>query len=464
MKLEQFFTDYDDSLVADINVDPLGVLTIWSTLGQKIFRNRISSISNDVRSYTLNLFHHHVIRRMIDDETFVLSPALAKLYQSKSSLSFKQACLIHLENIFVFSHVENEVLGWVKDAITGGIFGISKARRRWNIEGDKVMLEFGHEKRHQILVRQLLLGVSGRYKTPMVEMGFFDRQYHYRTTQSEPVWPDADTFIEKNSKLCGLEKELRAYLQSLLLTDHKSPSAQFSAVPQTLKKHYVRAFHSQSAVGSYAKDYWLRVTKLNTGAAGVILEVINDDLNSGTKPVPCGVFLRAQSVAQKRGVPEVHFQLAHVLAVEPFLTDLDLLFTLMLSKQSRSTSDVSAAWHDHKRDPDTLPRTARALQKNDSLRAVLAGRGKARLDDLTGLSVCASLEEQIRSVLAYHGKVMALRGQAPWLSIDDLGEIKVHVRRPVAPAPESRGKDYWSNHYYIPQFANLIRGFRGVDG
>lgn len=144
MNFKTLFTEYDDSIADDINLDPLGFLTIWSGYGQKIFRNRISSISNDVRSYTLNLFHHYLIRNLIRDDSVILSIALTKAYPGgKDSLAFKQACLIHLENLFVFAHLQNEQQGmkWEPQAVVSGLLGVSKARRRMGA-GEQVTLTF----------------------------------------------------------------------------------------------------------------------------------------------------------------------------------------------------------------------------------------------------------------------------------------------------------------------------------
>lgn len=40
MRLSQYLTEYDEDLSGDSQIDPLGVLTIWSAFGQEIFRNR----------------------------------------------------------------------------------------------------------------------------------------------------------------------------------------------------------------------------------------------------------------------------------------------------------------------------------------------------------------------------------------------------------------------------------------
>ena len=55
-----FVTEFNDSIVGETYLDPLGQLVIWSTYGQQIFDGRVSSVSNDVRNYTLNLLNHGV--------------------------------------------------------------------------------------------------------------------------------------------------------------------------------------------------------------------------------------------------------------------------------------------------------------------------------------------------------------------------------------------------------------------
>lgn len=465
MNLKTLFTEYDDSIAGDINLDPLGLLTIWSGYGQKIFKNRISSISNDVRSYTLNLFHHHVIRNLIRNDSLILSAGVAKAYPGgKDSLAFKQACLIHLENLFVFAHLQNERSGmkWTPQAVVGGLFGASKARRRIGT-GDDVTLHFSGSKEAQLLVRQLLLGVSGRYKTPMIAMGFFDRLYNDGDARATAMWADAKQFINGQEPLRGLAESLLTHFKHLLAVDQKVPTIEFSAVNIKLKKGYVQAFASAEAVGSYARDYWLGVTELDRGAAGAILNVIEGDVGHGHKVVASSVFVRALALRREVDAAADRLQLEHVLVIEPFLTNLDLLFGLILAKQSHKLDDVAAAWGRYGRNAVTLPAQASAIKEDSILCSVLAGTGRSRLTRLVTLAACDSLEEQVMLLLAYHKDVMSSRGQAPWLTLEADSCIKVFVRRPARPAVEQRTAAYWSNQYYIAQFANLVRGFRGVQ-
>ena len=58
------FTDFDDTIFSDGSIDPIGLQVIWTSLGNRIFQNRLNSISTNIQSYTLNLFHHAVIRQL----------------------------------------------------------------------------------------------------------------------------------------------------------------------------------------------------------------------------------------------------------------------------------------------------------------------------------------------------------------------------------------------------------------
>lgn len=89
MFLDKYLTEYDDSLSGESYIDPLGTLIIWSAYGQVIFHNRVNSISNDVRNYTLNLFNHYLVRRLIQDENVRLSKRLTEVYGGKDTLFFK---------------------------------------------------------------------------------------------------------------------------------------------------------------------------------------------------------------------------------------------------------------------------------------------------------------------------------------------------------------------------------------
>lgn len=458
MFLDKYLTEYDDSLSGESYIDPLGMLIIWSAYGQEIFRNRVNSISNDVRNYTLNLFNHYLVRRMINDESIGLSKPLTNVYGSKDTLFFKYACLLHLENLFTYSILKHEG----KDVDSSGVLGISNGRRRWNKENGNPKLTFSHDKPGQLLVRQIGLGVSGRYKTPLMEIGYFDSNYHYHlpSAEGERLWQGAEKFITENPPLCALAYLLLQHMQEMLSQKSNQPQTQFNIIAGKLPSTYAKVFASSGAVGKYARDYWLSVTGLDTGAAGALLAVLDENANSEHPEhlAPQELLKRASrsAILEK----EEQRKMQHIEQLEPFLADAMLLFTLLAHKKSQSVQAVSERWKAFGRDEQTLPRRAQALRDAPVLLGVVKGAAKKRLNSMLELADASTLSDQIRLLIDYHGRVMAERGQQPWLTLDGKG-VKVHARPMRNPSEEDWPQGAWYHSYYLPQFKWLVRGYQG---
>lgn len=457
MLLDAFLTEYDDNLGAELNVDPLGLQVIWSAFGQQIFRNRISSISNDVRNYTLNLFNHWLIRRLIQDESAVISKPVQHTYPSKSDLNFKYACLIFLENLYVYSMIHHQQ---DKGVNTLGVLGISNARRNWEAASHNPVLIFGHEQRAQVLVRQILLGVSGRYKTPLVEIGFFDRHYQYDQPQAMALWQQMDELISNTPALNRLANELYDVLKALVAERNRKPQLVFADIPDGVIRSLVAAFPSQAMVGQYACDFWLGITKLDQGAAGALYQAIKLNGNSNINKQPI-----ADVFAQALNQPLPHSdksRLEHVRTLEPFLGELDLLLGLILSRKSQPVSEVVERWLAMGRTADTLGGYAAPIATNAAMFNVLTGTGKLRLEKLLKLAGSSDVTSQITQLLEYHGGVMQGRGQLPWMKVRDDGKLVLSVRPRREPESDTRPVGNWVNHYYIPQFRNLLSGLWGL--
>jgi hypothetical protein len=454
--LGKYLTEYDKGLSADSYIDPVGTLVIWSVFGGQVFNDYVNSVSNDVRNYTLNLFHHHLVRRLVNDEQVTLSTSLRHQYKAKDTLTFKQACLVLLENLFVFSMLRHQ-----KKVETGGVLGISKASRSWGETGEATPLVFTHGQEGQVLARQLGLGVSGRYKTPLMKIGFFDKNYGYHLLKFQPRWERAAAFIGKrDAPLGALEDEAYKFLRELIPNIRHKGVIVFSDVPHRLTKAYANAFSSPRAVGAYARDFWLQMTGLDKGAAGALFEVLaeegEEEFSSQT------VVTRALKVHAQ--APEERAKLVRIARVEPFLSDCALLFSLMTAERERDVSAVADEWRgrfgrsdahlrelaDEAADPAALP----------LLRGTAAGR---RFAALQKVAAAASTEAQIQELAKYHGTVMLARGQPAWLTIDDRSRIKVQARTTPAPPPAKRPPGSWSNNYYVPQFRTLVKGLQGVD-
>lgn len=452
--LDSLLTEYDDTLSSDSYIDPIGTLIIWSAFGRQVFRNRINSISNDVRNFTLNLFHHYLVKMLIEDDDVHLSHALARQYQSKDSLNFKQACLIFLENVFVFSILRHEKS---QDVESTGILGISNARRLWANEDRPPALIFTHEPVGQILVRQLGLGVSGRYKTPLMEMGFFDGNYHYHKPAYQSRWADAEKLIidQPKSSLSKVARKAYEFLKECVSRPIQGGKLPFGDVSADLTRAYARAFASPQAVGSYAREFWLMQTELNQGAAGAIFDVLEETENLSPQEA-------VEQALSHDIAPGEKAKLEHIVHLEPFLADCSLLFTLMASRRVQTTGDVASAWANFGRDATRLPRVSAPVSEYADLPAINGTEGAKRLRQLLKAANAISLDDQIREIANYHSSVMQSRGQVSWLNVGSDGIINVHARTVSLPEPDRRVPGSWHNSYYLPQFRSFVNGLRGA--
>lgn len=464
--LDTLLTEFDETISSELNVDPLGLLVIWSSYGQDIFRRRISSISNDVRNYTLNLFNHAVIRSLIEDDGVLLGKGLfsdpAYAGRGKDSIAFKQACLIYLENAFTYAMIgaQNQ-----KGVETTGVLGISKARRRWEETQGNPRLLFSHESSAHVLVRQNSLGVSGRYKTPLVEMKFFDGTYDYALPESRPQWEKARAqLLAKSKPLARLHKLIREHLTELLADVHRIPERNFSDLPTELKRAFVSAFRSTVEVGAYTCDFWLAVTELNQGAPGALYEVLNQEwiaADQRQERQTADVF--AQAAANRSLSVDDKAKLEYVRLLEPFLAEMDLLLGVMLSAKSQTLGEATSKWKSLGRDVRTLPDRAAPIETNTAMLAQASGTASGRLGELLALALAhgKNIEQQMEGLLQYHEKVMQARGQSPWLRLLGGNQIKVDVRIRQLPAKDDRPVGAWVHHYYLPQFRRLLSGLRG---
>lgn len=463
--LSDLLTEFDGRISSELNLDPLGLQVIWSTYGQKIFRNRISSISNDVRNYTLNLFNHWVTKALVEDDAVLPGKGLLqdKAYagRGKDSAAFKQACMIYLENVFAFAMVEAQAQASVE---TAGVLGISKARRRWEETQGNPRLVFSPGARAHVLVRQNSLGVSGRYKTPLVEMGFFDGSYDYALPASRPQWQKAQVQLFEHGKpLARLEALVHAHLAELLADVRREPELNFAELPAPLKQAFVAAFRSPTGVGAYAREFWLGVTELDQGSPGALYETLEREWqrNGQVQELPTErVF--ANAAKHTSLAADERDKLKRVQVLEPFLAELDLLLGVMLSAKSQSLVEVLAGWTSLGRDGNTLPRLAEPIEGDAAMRAQVSGTAAERLSELLALARGNNVQQQVVLLLKYHEKVMETRGQSPWLRLLNGSQLKVDMRIRPLPAKQDRPVGAWVHHYYVPQFRHLLSGMRGL--
>lgn len=457
MYIKKFLTAYDDSLTGELNIDPLGQLVIWSSWGQEIFHNRITSIANDVRQYTLNLLHHSVMRQLLADENHQTASAMKNLYPKKQAREFTAACLIHLENIYIYSMLAAEKKG----VILTGVQGINKARLRWNAADKNPQLHFGHEKRCELLTNQIALGTNGRYKSPMMNMQFFTTDYRYDLPGNKPVWQAAEAFIQRVPQLRKLHAAALAHLQSLMQVSHKRDlSPVIEDIPFGLKKAYVAAFSDPKMVGDYSRDFWLATTGLDRNAAGAIYKVLEQERKKEDSFAVDEVFKLALQYATD--MPEMDknelMTLQHIRQAEPFLSLIALMFSGLIRQSSQTLEEFTQFWISRGLSAQHLPQLAMRLQQNRALLDSLKGTPAKRFQQLLSLANVPHLEDQVHGLLAYHNQLMATRGQFPWLTLEG-NEIVLQV--PPYSLREKRKNSDWVNRYYLPQFRHMLNGLWG---
>ncbi|WP_237613372.1 MULTISPECIES: hypothetical protein [Pectobacterium] len=454
MNLKHFITEYDESLSSELSIDPLGQLIIWSSFGQQIFCNRISSVANDVRHYTLNLLHHYVIRSVLYGENTKLGAALQKKYDGKSDLKLKHACLIFLENIYTLSMCYSQGKSGV---VTTGVLGIVKARDKFAKSDNNPQLIFGNDADSQLLTQQLFLGTNGRYKTPMMNMHFFDNKYNYHLSDGISAWKLAGDFILNTPHLKKLFYALCTYLRAQLSVLRQSElTIRFFDIDSKLTQSYVQSFRSVAFVGRYAKDFWLKMTRLQEGASGVLYDVLELE-SSNQKMAVEDIYQQALSRCHDA---DDRALLQHIVHVEPLLAGITLLFSGLLQHKKQTLENMCQFWAARGLDKDTLPKCADPVINDKTLLSVLSGTAYTRLEQLIKVAKASSVTEQITALLKYHESVMQGRGQLPWLTLS--GET-LTLQVPVRALRADRRNEDWVNDYYISQFRHMLQGLWGKD-
>lgn len=203
---QDIFTIPDSNIVKVSTEDPLGLQAIWVPFGQAIFNNRITTISNDLRNYTLNLVNHYCIYKLSHEYADQFKNAKKKFNGYKNDYDVKAGMLIFLENLYAFvMFLEETDINIDKR----GVLGISNAEKKYNEEGFNI--EIVANSNDGVLINQINLGVNGRYKGPFVKIGFFNRQFNFNPT----LWEEVDSIIQNNKNLKLLTDILIQHLLNL---------------------------------------------------------------------------------------------------------------------------------------------------------------------------------------------------------------------------------------------------------
>ena len=452
--ITNIFTEADDSIFSDGSIDPLGLRIIWTSIGNKIFGNRLNTISTDIRFFTLNLFHHSIIEeceRKYEEQFAKLSGTPP--YNNKVDL--EDGLVIFLECLM--THSLNEMWENMRDEDLGMVPGMSKLRNKKDGNpSDKMVTEIEVNRIKGILVRHHLLGIHGRHKNPFREMDIFEGNNYYL---HKGIWKEAEQIFSVSPW-----KELRTKLIDLIgnkvLVSKRLSGAylkiKVDELPvKELASLYFACLQPLNFKNKALVGFWEARLGLLDGNANILYtELKKEAVNVGDDSWPD--YEAIIKNALKKQSTKDGLQIHAIKAIEPLLTCFDKVINRILFRRTSSISDL-VSFAEIWLASSSISTKAIEPFLSDTY---MEGSALSRLKELLKIyTKAASGQEFIKKVIAYHHQVMNNRGGMAWVSISKTGEIKHHRSYNFRNDQlESLATEEWVNTYYLPTVFLLYKG------
>ncbi len=415
--LKNIFTEYDETLTVKHNIDPLGFQVVWTYYGQKIVKNKMTSVALDVRSYNINLFNHFVIHQILLNREGL---DIDKLVTNQIPLKEKiEKILLTLENILIWSWFDNRETWSNEEKL--GLLGTSRALVKWKNK-TQLDLNINHKlEKLELLRNQKALGVSGRYKGPFISMGFFDSQYSPSSYNKNDLLNEKvhDLMLQNSSPFKGLYYEVMKFFKTY---------SHGVIVPISLIEAFESTFKNKAKVSSYTKKFWFFHLGFSSEEAAIVYENIKKDRSRRE------IFKRSNEERQS-----ILFQ--DILEVEPQLTFLNHLFEYLLLQDGNNIDELDLKY--------LIPLTTfEWKQKNDKRFP------SSRIENLKAI-------KDYHTLIEYHKVVMAGRGQSPWIDLTLKNEISVKITKGSSDVElilENGLDNEWIHDYYITSMRNIKIG------
>lgn len=444
-QLDNIFTDYDESIFSDGSIDPMGLRIIWTSIGSKIFHNKLNTISTDIKLYTLNLFHHYLIQKCASEEPDSINKLIRKKpYFNKSDLF--EGMVIFLENVLIHA-------AYNKRDGSLSVPGINKLGNLKNNASKKSQVEkIAVNKDRGILVRQYLLGIHGRHKGPFQQMGVFNDNPEDIYNNPE-IWKDAAVLFQS-----APWKEAATVLTELIKNKLLNPNTKSGAFVEykveevltpDLTEKYVALLKKSIYVTETIKSFWLNRLGLNQATAGVLYKAYLQQKQND---------MDFQQVIIHANNESNDSYLDAISAIEPLLTLIDKCINRILN---RSTSQI---------DEDLKDFINHWLENNevnaDKIKLYLsvqfinkeASNRLRKLLDIYNAAKQAQkpAEDLIIHLIKYHQEIMKSRGNLNWVSIGVDNKIAIHksTNQELAYLKSKA----WVNTYYLPTVDSLHKG------
>lgn len=445
--LDNIFTDYDESIFSDGSIDPMGLRIIWTSIGSKIFHNKLNTISTDIKFYTLNLFHHYLLQKCANEEEDSISKLIRKKpYFNRSDLF--EGLVIFLENLLT-----NVAYNYRDSSIT--VPGINKLNNLKNNDSKKNTVEKIAVNRDKgILVRQYLLGIHGRHKGPFLQMGIFNE--NTEDIYNNQVWNEA-TEIFKFSPWKEAEVVLTDLIKNKLLNSNTKSGSYIEykvddILTPIIAEKYVALLKKEIYVSDNIKLFWLNRLGLNQDTAGTLYKAY-------LKEIPNGI--NFQNILVNANLESNDPYLGAINAIEPFLTLIDKCINRILSRTTlmidEDLKDFISNWLvDNEVDTDKIKRYLIVQFVNQE---AINRLQKLMLIYNNALSSSKPSENFIINLIKYHQDIMRSRGNLNWVSIGVNNKISVHKSIHISDQyMEFIKSKNWVNSYYLPTVVSLHKG------
>jgi hypothetical protein len=438
LKWPDIFTVPNPDMVADGSVDPMGMQLIWTYFGQLIFKNKLTTVSTDVRNYSINLLHHYVIHRFFSERQDEVKKALARFSSYKEVYDVKGGMIIFLEDLVVYALMDQK--GTVN---TFGILGSHNAEERILMsKGDFSQIQIHAERTKGVLVRQIQLGVNGRYKGPFLNMGLMTKNLEYDPKEFQMVemlfksWPEGEQLVE--------------YLLNCLSDLLKNENKPYPLVTLDVYKNHSALWAMYAACFGQFKpnvawrNFWLEKLGITSGAAKAIFDEIDQlELNADAiSLVIASAYKRTQEEKDKE-------MLRSILELEPFLSRCVHAFLLMADPGIKRLGDVKEDL-DHLVNSIALENVIPLVTQNTRLQLLIS----CVKDQMS------SGEDFGNAILNYHKKVMEDRGGIACVEMEN-GELKHHISQGAPKSTEVIvNGGYWYNRYYLDAVRSIQKGLK----
>lgn len=442
------FTDIDDSIFSDGSIDPLGLQMIWTSIGNKIFHNKLNTVSSNIHFYTLNLFHHSLINKVKQLYDSKVVNLLGKApYDNEADLY--DGIVIFLECLLAHVLADN-----VADDANVFIPGVAKLKGILiNRPGDKIAVSLPVDRKDGILVRHILLGIHGRHKGPFRQMSIFYKNDYYSDSlmwkQINSMFDKGDWKILSDALLLIIDK----YILSAKVIGGRPIRVRLSDIKSDLLfTFYNNLLRNENFKDKELIDFWENRLGFNDESSTAAL--VYNFVKSSTEDFNYSeAFLKlAQENTNK--------DLQAIEAIEPLLTCIQkIMDRLLLRGTSIIEIELITFVKHHVNNPLIKPDEIEKYLTADFFSEEALKRLKALLDIYTAQRHSTDPVLFIQKLISFHHTIMKQRGNLAWLNVSLKGNITQHKSFSyTADRIDYLGNYEWVNGYYLRTVSALFNG------